>query len=402
MPLTNTAIKNAKPREKPYKLFDGGGLYIEIKPNGSKLWRLQYRYDGRQKLLSMGIYPAVTLKQARQRRNDAKKLLADGIDPSAARKAEKAGAKNTFLAVAKEWYAKQEKTWRPSYRVKITRHIDKYLGPWLGNRPIADIEPPELLKTLRRIEARGHHETAHVAHQVAGRIFSYGIATGRCTRNPANDIRGALAPAKSGHFASIHDPARIGELLRAIDGYQGDFITGRALMLLPLVFVRPGELRHAVWQEFDLDEAMWRIPPERMKMARAHLVPLSRQAVEILRETYQLTGPDGFMFPSVRSQARPLSENTLNAALRRLGYQKDQMTAHGFRSMASTRLHEMGWSSQVIERQLAHVERNSVKAAYNHAEHLAERRRMMQAWADYLDGLKNGAEVVPIRGASLE
>ncbi len=399
MPLTNTVIKNAKPREKPYKLFDGGGLYIEIRPNGSKLWRLQYRYEGRQKLLSMGSYPTVTLKQARGKRDDAKKLLADGIDPSAARKAAKAAESDTFLAVAKEWYANQEKVWRPSYREKITRYIDKHLAPWLGSRPIAGIEPPELLEALRHIEGRGHHETAHTAHQVAGRIFAYGIATGRCRRNPANDIRGALAPAKTKNFASIHDPKEIGALLRAIDGYSGDFVTRQALRLLPLVFVRPGELRNAVWDEIDLDEALWKIPAERMKMARPHLIPLSRQSVYILEETHQLTSTADYVFPSIRSRGRPISENTLNAALRRLGYTKDQMTAHGFRSMASTRLHEMGWNPQAIERQLAHVERNSVKAAYNHAEHLEERKRMMQAWADYLDGLKDGAKVVPIHSA---
>ncbi|KXJ40166.1 MAG: hypothetical protein AXA67_14160 [Methylothermaceae bacteria B42] len=265
MPLTVTAIKNAKPRKKPYKKFDGGGLYIEIRPNGSKLWRLQYRYEGRRKLLSLGAYPTVTLKAAREKRDEYKRQLAEGIDPSAARKAAKAAGKNTLLAVAKEWYGKQEKVWRPSYREKMARHIDKYLGPFLGNRPIADIEPPELLATLRRIEERGHHETAHTAHQVAGRIFSYGIATGRCARNPANDIRGALAPAKTKNFASIHDPKKIGALLRAMDDYSGDFVIRQALRLLPLVFVRPGELRHAAWDEINFECQIRGDEPRRWK-----------------------------------------------------------------------------------------------------------------------------------------
>ncbi len=398
--LTDNEVKGAKPREKPYKLAGGGGLYLLVNPNGSRWWRLKYRVGGKEKLLSLGVYPDVSLKLARQRRDEARQQLENGVDPSLRRKAEKVADADTLEAVAREWFAKFSANWADTHSSKVLRRLEMDVFPWLGSRPISQITPPELLECLRRVEARGALDTAHRIYQNCGQIFRYGVATGRATRDPAADLRGALPPASGGHFATITQPARIGELLRAIDGYEGTPVAGAALRLAPLVFVRPGELRKAEWTEFDLEGAEWRIPPERMKARVLHIVPLSRQAVEVLRQLHPLTGSGRFLFPSARTPARPMSDNTLNAALRRLGYTTDDMTAHGFRSMASTLLNEQGWPRDAIERQLAHGERNEVRAAYNYAEYLPERRKMMQAWADFLEGLRAGGNVVPIkRGA---
>lgn len=303
---------------------------------------------------------------------------------------------------SREWHAKFSPGWVASHGDRILRRLEKDVFPWLGRRPIAEIKAPELLAVLRRIESRGALETTHRAMQNCGQVFRYAVATGRAERDPTGDLRGALPPPKEKHHASIIDPNRIAELLRAIDAYQGFFTSRCALRLAPLVFVRPGELRRAQWSEIVLEKAEWPIPGERMKMREQHIVPLSRQAVEILRELEPLTNREivarpnapRYVFPSARTRERPMSENAILAALRRMGYTKDEMTGHGFRSMASTLLHEQGWSHHAIERQLAHAERNAVSAAYNFAEHLPERRKMMQAWADYLDGLKTGAEVV--------
>jgi len=395
MPLTDTTIRNAKPSEKPRRLFDGGGLYLEVAPAGGKWWRLKYRFGGRDKRISLGVYPAVRLRDARDRRDAARKQLAAGIDPSAARKAEKAAEADTFEVVAREWYAKHAPRWGRGHADNTIRCLERDVFPWLGIRSVSKVTAPELLAVLRRIEGRGAIETTHRALQNCGRVFRYAIATGRAERDPAADLRGALPPAKKKHHAAITDPKEIGALLRAIDGYQGAFATQCALRLAPLTFVRPGELRAAEWSEINLDGDEWRIPADRMKMREVHIVPLSRQAVECLRELYPLTGSGRYVFPSLRTAARPMSETTMNAGLRRMGYAKDEMTGHGFRSMASTLLTEQGWPRDAIERQLAHGERDAVRAAYNYAEHLPERRKMMQAWADYLDGLKNGAEVVP-------
>ena len=406
MPLTDTAIRVAKPQARPRRLFDGGGLYLEVSPAGGKWWRWKYRFGGKERRLSLGVYPDVSLKCARERRDAVRQQLSAGIDPGQARKAQKlagAGA-DIFEAIALEWHAKFSSGWVPSHGDRILRRFENDLFPWLGQRPVADILAPELLSVLRRIESRGAVETAHRAMQNCGQVFRYAIATGRADRDPTGDIRGALPPPKERHHASIIEPKRIGELLRAIDAYAGFFVTKCALRLAPLVFVRPGELRRAQWPEIDLDVAEWRIPAARMKMREPHLVPLSRQAVDILRELEHLTkgvtsiklDAPSFVFPSARSSERPMSENAVLAALRRMGYTKDEMTGHGFRSMASTLLHEQGWNHQVIERQLAHAERNAVSAAYNFAEHLPERRKMMQAWADYLDELKGDADVVPL------
>ena len=405
MPLTDLAVKNAKPGQKTVRLRDDRGLYLEISPKGGKWWRLRYMIKGKANMLSLGVYPDVSLKEARERRDEARKLIANGIDPSQARKEEKAEAAVealTFEHVAREWYERFKSKWSPSHALDVIQRLEKNVFPSLGPRPICDITAPELLAAVRLIEARGAVESARRVMQMCGQVFRYGVATGQADRDIAADLRGSLPPAREKHHASLTDPKAVAQLLRAIDGYQGSMVACCALRLAPLVFVRPGELRHAEWSEIDLDKAEWRIPAAKMKMREQHIVPLSRQAVAILRELHPLTGNGRYVFPSVRTSARPMSENTVLAALRRMGYTKDEMTGHGFRSMASTLLNEMGWNRDAIERQLAHAERNAVRAAYNFAEFLPERRRMMQAWADYLEKLKAGAKVTPIHAASGE
>jgi integrase len=388
--LTDTAIKAAKSKDKPIKLFDSNGLFLLIATQGGKWWRFKYRYQGKHKTLSLGVYPLVGLKEAREKRDELKRQLANGIDPGAVRKTCKVSQANTFQALALEWHDKFKLAWTPEHGDRILARFRHDIFPWLGDRPIHDISAPDLLAVIRRIESRGALDTAHRALANCGQVLRYAVATGRAERDLSQDLRGALPPVKSKHHATIIEVKAIGDLLRAIDSYQGHFITRCALQLAPLVFVRPGELRAAEWQEFALDNAEWRIPGSRMKMRAVHIVPLSRQAVTILKELHPLTGSGRFVFPSLRSQDRPMSENTLNAALRRLGYDKHEMTGHGFRSMASTLLNEQGWHHDAIERQLAHAERNSIRAAYNYAEHLPERKRMMQAWSNFLDGLRAG------------
>ncbi len=399
MPLTDTAIRNAKFQNKQYKLADEKGMYLLVNKAG-KYFRLDYRFAGKRKTLALGVYPDVKLVEAREKRDDARKMIANGIDPGQARKVHKSiqieQAENSFEAIAREWHGKYSSIWADSYAKKIIRRFELYIFPWLGTLPIAKITPPELLSVLRRIESQGILETAHRVKQNCGRVFRYAIATGRAERDPSADLRGALTPVKHGHMATITNPKKIGELLRAIDGYEGTPVAKCALKLAPLVFVRPGELRHAEWAEIDLDKAEWRISAGKMKMKDPHIVPLSTQSLEILNEIQPITRKGRYVFPSVRTNSRPMSENTILAALRRMGYVKEEMTGHGFRAMASTVLHEQGWPSDIIERQLAHAERNSIKAAYNHAQHLPKRRKMMQAWADYLDTLKTGGKVVPI------
>ncbi len=403
MPLTDTTVRTTKARAKPFKIADGRGLYLLVAPAG-KYWRFDYRFAGKRKTLALGVYPDLTLSKARERRESARKQLADEIDPGLARKAARAAtvdrAANSFEIIAREWHGKFEPSWTPAHAGRILRRLEVNVFPWLGGRPVGEITAPELLAILRRVESRGALETAHRVHQNCGQVFRYAVATGRALRDPSGDLRGALPPARERHHSSITDPKQVGELLRAIGGYQGSFISKCALCLAPLVFVRPGELRNAMWQEFDLDGAEWRIPAERMKMRAPHIVPLSRQAIVILRELQALTGAARYVFPGARSNGRPMSENTVNAALRRLGYGSDQMTGHGFRSMASTLLNEAGWHRDAIERQLAHAERDEIRAAYNYAEHLPERKRMMQAWADYLSALEVGADVIPLRRAA--
>lgn len=392
MPLTDTKVRNAKPSAKPYKLADEKGLFLLVTPAGSRGWRVKYRWQGKEQLLSCGVYPDTSLANARKARDDVRQKLAEGINPSLSRKHAKLlalqAAEDTFEAVAHEWMAKHIDEWTPLYGERMAVRLKKDVFPWLGSRPIGEIKAAELLLVLKRIEARGALVVAKRMRQSCGGIFRYAVATGRAERDIAVDLRDALKSGAERHHASIIEPNAVGELLRAISGYTGEFITSCALRLAPLVFVRPGELRHAEWKEIDLDAAEWRLPADKMKARAPHIVPLSKQAVAILRELHPLTGQGKYVFPGVRSRQRPMSENTILAALRRMGYTKEQMTGHGFRSMASTLLNEQGWNKDAIERQLAHGERNKVRAAYNYAEHLPERRRMMQEWADYLEVLK--------------
>lgn len=406
MPLSDTAIRNAKPTAKPRKLTDGGGLYIEVAPSGGKWWRFKYRFEGKEKRLSLGVYPDVGLKDAREKHAEARKLLAAGVDPSANKKAVKAAqgkrAANSFETVAREWFDKHAPNWKENHSSKIIRRLEVDIFPWLGAYPVGDIAAPDLLSVIRRVESRGALETAHRALANCGQVFRYAIATGRALRDTAADLRGSLPPVKEKHHASITDPKAIGELLRDIEGYQGAFVTRCALRLAPLVFLRPGELRKAEWAEIDMDKAEWRIPAVRMKMNAVHIVPLASQAVAILRELHQLTGSGKYVFPGARTTTRPMSENAVLAALRRMDYTTDEMTGHGFRSMASTLLNEQGYNRDAIERQLAHAERDGVRAAYNYAEYLPDRKLMMQAWANYLDALKTGAQVITLRANSAD
>jgi integrase len=393
MTLTVAQIKNEKSTGKPIKLSDGGGLFLLIQPNDKKYWRLAYRFNGKQKTLALGVYPAVSLAKARERREDARRLLADGIDPNEQRKATKAAKigqnADSFEVIAREWFANQAPVWVPTHADKIIRRLERDIFPWLGASPITSITAQQLLISARRIEERGVKETARRALLNCSQVFRYAIATGRAERDPVPDLKGALQPAKTTHFATMTDPKAIGELLRAIDEYHGSFVTKCALQLAPLVFVRPGELRAAEWAEIDLDAAEWNIKAERMKMRIAHLVPLSKQAVAILRELYPLTGRGKYVFSSEQTSTRPMSENTLNFALRRMGFAKNEMSVHGFRAMARTVLDEiLHVRPDYIEHQLAHAVRDPNGRAYNRTSHLPERREMMQLWADYLDRLK--------------
>ena len=391
MPLTATEVRNAKPREKPYKLFDEKSLFLLVTPSGSKLWRFKYTFAKREKSLSIGPFPDISLAVARRHRTIARQMLTMGIDPSASKKASKdaeltQGA--TFEAVASEWLNDRLPSWAPSHSSKVIRRLERDVYPRLGRRPIADISARELLLVLRKIVDRGAVETAHRVKQSCGQVFRYAVATGRADRDITPDLKGAIPQPVRSHLASITDPEEVGALLRAIDCFSGYEVTKYGLQLAPLVFVRPGELRMAEWNEVDLAVGQWRIPAHRMKMRAMHIVPLSTQAQSVLRKVEELTGNGRYVFPSIRTRSRCISENTLNAALRRLGYTSEEMTTHGFRSMACTLLNECGWNRDAIERQLAHAERDSIRAAYNYADYLPERRRMMQSWADYLDELK--------------
>ena len=400
MPLTDRAIRNAKPSDKPVRLFDGGGMYLEIAPSGGKWWRLKYRFGGKEKRLSLGVYPDVPLADARDRRDAARKLLAAGKDPSEQRKAEKREAKgraeNSFEAVAREWYRKQSHTWVATHATDVWRRLEANLFPALGTRPIAELTAPEVLSAVRKIEQRGAYDLAHRVLQVSSQVFRYGIATGRCDHDVSADLRGALTPHKPRNQAAV-TPEELPALLRAIEGYAelGDKLTGYALRLMALTFVRTGELIGATWHEIDLDNAVWIIPAERMKMRAEHVVPLAHEAVTLLRELKAIGGGSRYVFPG-RNPDKPISNNTMLFALYRLGY-KGKMTGHGFRAVASTILNESGFRADVIERQLAHCERNDVRGAYNRAEYLSERRKMMQQWGDMLEALVRGAKVIPLQ-----
>lgn len=392
MPLSQVKCKNAKPKSRTYRLFDEKGLYLEITPKDQKWWRLKYRYKGKEKRISLGVFPEVGLKEVRDLRDDARQQLRNNVDPSAIRKARKLSnssvSDNSFEVIAREWHAKQSSVWSESYSVDVMQRIERNAFPIIGQTPIQEITTAEILEMLRLMEKRGLRETTFRIRAISSQIFRYAIITGRAERDPAADLIGSLAPRKRNHFASITDPSKIGQLLRAINSYEGEFATGIALKLAPYVFVRPGELRRAEWSEIDFRDKLWRIPADKMKKGIAHIVPLSTQSISLFKDIQEFTGNGDYIFPSIRTLLRPMSENTINAALRRLGYEKEEMTGHGFRSMASTRLNELGWESDLIERQLAHTEKNAVRGAYNFAEYLPKRRKMMQAWADYLDGLK--------------
>ena len=402
MALSDTAIKAAKPAAAPFKLFDERGLFLLVTPSGGKLWRVKYRFGGKEQLLALGGYPDISLKDARARRDEARKTIADGKNPAAEKKraavAAAISAANTFKAIADEFIAKTEREGRARATLSKARWFLSLLEPAIGDRPIAEIEAYELLAVLKTIEAAGHHETASRLLSFAGRVFRYGVATTRVRSNPAADLRGALVTPTVKHHAAILDPAAFGGLLRAIDGFEGQPATKLALRLAPHVYVRPGELRQAEWSEFDLAAAVWRIPASRMKMRREHAVPLSRQAIAILNEAKPLTGSGRFVFPSIRSLHRPMSENTINAALRRMGYGTDEMTGHGFRSTASTLLNESGkWSTDAIERALAHQDSDHIRAAYHRGTHWPERVAMAQWWSDHIDTLRVGATIIPLR-----
>lgn len=405
MPLTDVAIRNAKPREKPYKVGDTLGLFLLVQPSGGKLWRVKYRIDGKEKKLAIGIYPQVGLAEARRRRDAARELVAAGKDPGREKQREKVRsriqAETTFDAIAAEFCQKRrrdgQKAWAVSTATR-SEYLLSLLKGSIGKLPITDIEPADVLIAVRKIERKGQLESARRTLQLAGAVFRYAVATARLSSDPTRDLRGALTAPTVTHYGAIIDPARVGELLRAIDGYEGQPITKLAMQLAPHVFVRPGELRHAEWSEFDFDGALWTIPASKTKMRKDHLVPLSRQSIAILEDLRTLTGPDGYVFPSIRSRKRPMSDNTINAGLRRLGYSTDEMTAHGFRAMASTLLNESGkWHPDAIERALAHGDSDRIRAAYHRGAHWKERVAMAQWWSDHLDQLRKGADVVPIK-----
>ena len=401
MTLSELKIKNKKPADKPFKLFDERGLFLLVNPSGSKYWRFKYRFSGKEKLLAFGVYPDVSLAEARYRRDQARKLIANEVDPGVTKQIAKTSAliasANTFESVALEWYSKHIKIWAPSHSDKIIRRLKNDVFPWIGSRPVSSITPPELLTILRRVEERGALETAHRIRLYCGQIFRYSVATGRAERDITGDLRGALSPAINKSYAAIIEPHKVGELMRAINGYEGSLITRCALRLAPLVFVRPGELRHAEWSEVNIELGEWNIPAEKMKMRHIHLVPLSKQAISIFQELYPLTCRGKYIFPSIRTNERPMSENTINAALRRLGYDSKDITTHGFRATARTILDEiLGFRPDVIEHQLAHAVRDPNGRAYNRTSHIEIRKVMMQRWSDYLDELAIGNKLTII------
>ena len=402
MALTDIQIRNSKPLDKQYKLSDSGGLFMLIHPNGSKYWRYKYRFLGKEKTLSIGVYPHLSLADAREKRDLAKKSLAKGIDPGELKQTQKYEAKkeaaNTFEVVAREWHEKNKVKWVPKNAARNLSMLERHVFPFIGRISISKVRPAELLSAIKKIEDRGNAETAHRTLQICGQVFRYAIATDRATTDLSVVLRGSLGPLVVKHHASITDPKKLGEFLRDIYNYDGAYLTQEALKLAPLVFVRPGELRHAEWSEIDLEKSEWAISAEKMKMRTKHIIPLSKQALAIFKDLKNHTGHLQYVFPATTSVKRPMSENTVNMALRRMGYDKTEVTGHGFRSTASTILHEQGWPHDAIERQLAHSDRNKVSAAYNYAEHLPKRKQMMQHWADYLEGVRLGATVVSIKG----
>lgn len=402
-PLTDMEVKKAKPKEKDYKLSDGGGLYLKVTINGGKLWRLDYSHAGKRLTMAFGSYPEISLSDARKRREEARKLIANGINPCQVKKAQKALVEQkavTFKTVALEWHQYKSPEWSENHAGRLIKRLEQDIFPFIGDRPISEIRPPELVELMQRIATRTL-ETAHRLKIAVDQVFRYAVIKGRCETNPAASLKGVLPTVKHKHMAAPTDPKAVAELMRAIESFSGTFTVKCALQLTPMLFVRPGELRKMEWTELDLDAAQWNIPAAKMKMRQPHLVPLATQTVEILRALHPLTGHSRFVFPSLRSPLTPMSENTVNASLRRMGFSGDEIVAHGFRAMARTLLHEvLGFSPDAIEAQLAHVVPDRLGRAYNRTTHLAERTRMMQVWADYLDGLKTGARVIPLHRAA--
>lgn len=398
-PLTDAQVRSAKGQDKPYKLSDGGGLYLLVNPDGVRYWRMDYRFADTRRTLAFGKYPDIPLGDARTKRTEAKRLIDQGVDPGEMRKAQKAArterAANSFESVAREWLLKHQDGWASSHTSKIVARLERDVFPWIGGRPVAEITAPELLATVRRIESRGALESAHRALANCGQVLRYAVATGRAERDPSGDLRGALpsARARRKHFAAVTEPKQVGALLRAIDGYTGSHVVRCALRLAPLVFVRPGELRFAQWADIDLDAAEWRYTVSKTKTL--HIVPLASQAVALLRELHPLTGTGPYVFPSPRTSTRPMSDNAVLSALRRMGISKEEMSGHGFRAMARTILDEgLKFPPHIIEHQLAHSVRDPLGRAYNRTAHLKDRHVMMQAWADHLDHLKTGADIL--------
>lgn len=416
MPLTVTAINAAKPKDKSYKLADERGLYLFVTAAGGKLWRLDYRIGGKRKTMALGAYPDIGLKDARDYRDEARKLIANGVDPGEVKKADKAARReanqektqaaehaamlaagiplpDSFEAVAREWFAKNEATWAANHADRIIRRLERDVFPYIGRKPVAEISAPAVLAVAQRIEDRGAGDTAHRAKQNIGQVMRYAIATGRAMYDPVPSLKGALAPVRKQHFAAVTDPSEIGPLLRVLSGYKGSPIVRAALKLAPLLFVRPGELRHMEWSEVDLDEGLWKFTAS--KTGQDHIVPLAKQAVEVLRDLHPLTGHARYVFPSARTDKRPMSSNAVLAAMRRVGIDKDEMSGHGFRAMARTVLAEVHeYPAEVIELQLAHAVRDPLGRAYNRTQHLKQRIQMMQTWADYLDDLRDQKNVI--------
>lgn len=401
-PLSDIQVSKAKAKESDFKLNDGYGLYLLITPTGGKLWRFDYRHEGKRKTMAFGPYPAVSLADARQRREDAKKLLANGVDPGEMKKSIKqakvALEENSFETVAREWHTKFSGQWSAGHAATIMDRLTRDVFPWMGTSPVSEIKPVDLLAVLRRVEGRGALETAHRIRTICGQVLRYAVATGRAERDAAADLRGALPPVREKHHAALTDPKEVADLLRAIEGFQGTFHVKCALKLSPMLFARPGELRQMEWAEIDFEAKQWNIPAEKMKMKVAHIVPLCKQAVAILKELQPLTGFGRYVFPCHRAPLRPMTNNAITAALRRMGYTSDEMTGHGFRAMARTILDEvLQVRPDFIEHQLAHAVKDPNGRAYNRTAHLVERKKMMQLWADYLEGLKQGAKVITFK-----
>jgi integrase len=397
MPISNLAIKSAKPSAKPIKLFDGRGLFLLIHPKGGKWWRLKYFFNGKEKLISLGTYPEISLLEARLRREECRQLIAKGIDPSHHRKATKNAAaerdKNSFEAIAREWLMKQSSSWTPSHGTRVLKRLERDIFSVIGKNPVSHLSAKDVLVAIRRIEQRGAIETAHRALNNCSQIMRYAVQTGRADRDPCGDLKGALPSVKTRHLPAVTNPEQVADLMRKIAGYTGTHVVRTALMLAPLFFVRPGELRTAKWCDIDLEASEWRFIAS--KTGTNHIVPLATQAVDLLRQLKMFTGHSNYVFPGMRSRTRPMSDNAILAALRSLGIPKEEMSGHGFRAMARTILEEiLGFRPEIIEHQLAHSVRDPLGRAYNRTTHLTERRRMMQEWADWLDAIKLGSTKV--------